>query len=244
MSRSTTAAATRPRPSPGTRRTVLSAVTSFCAIAVPVLSLSRQIVPQAPLTPTIPCPPTEWPTTKSRPVYPLGSSQITGSVSAFANQNYNFPIAIVNGPANRLYLVVSAMPAGVTNFLVTRTVYDPSSMLDAFYPIDSSAGSNHQLRFTSDHQWSLFIPITSFSNGIALFPTNQVPLYCACDLSVQAVGEDGKCGPRFPAGGRAFPDVSHIWHRSIRGRNRPNEEQPLLPYAVRQRSIRLLGIHD
>jgi pimeloyl-ACP methyl ester carboxylesterase len=142
-------------------------------------------------------------------IYPLGSSLKTSYVSAFSNPSYNFPIAIVNGASNRLYLVVSAMPANVTNFVVTRTVYNSSSDLDAFYPIDTQRWlqtPNYYSPSVTDGTFS--ISQASFTNGVAPIPTNLVPPYGTYDLSVQAVGSDGKLGSAVACWG---PSVSPMF---------------------------------
>ena len=143
-------------------------------------------------------------------IYALGRSLITALVSAFSNPTYNFPMSIVNGPSNQLYLVVSAMPPGVTNFLVTRTVYDGSSYLGAFYPIDFQRWQQEPYFFSPAISSGTFsVPVASFSNGIALITTDQVPPYGTYDLSVQAVGADGKTGSEVDCWG---PSVSPMFH--------------------------------
>ena len=172
-------------------------------------------------------------------VYPLGNSLITSSVSAFFNPSYNFPIAIVNGPSNRLYLVVSAMPANVTNFVVTRTVYDSSSILDTFYPIDVARWQQEPVYYPPNIASGTFsIPLSSLTNGVALIPANQVTPYGSYDLSVQAVGSDGRprqCGGLL--GAERLPHVRHLWHCSLPGRNGRDEKQFEISPGFWQRSF-------
>jgi hypothetical protein len=143
-------------------------------------------------------------------VYGNGSSLLSASLSAFYNPSYNFPIAIVNGPSNRLYLVVSAMPANVTNFVITRVGNGPDSGWEASYPIEPR-WAQVSYGFESIGNGSFSIPAGALTNGIALIPPEEVPPYGSYQLLVEVVGADGKTGGCEPWGMDEMMDVYHIY---------------------------------
>jgi hypothetical protein len=143
-------------------------------------------------------------------IYGNGSSLVSVSLSAFYDPSYNFPIAIVNGPSNRLYLVVSAMPATVTNFAITRAGNGPDSGWEAYYPIEPR-WAQESYGFEPIGDGSFSIPASALTNGIVLIPPEEVPPYGSYQLRVVVVGADGKTGGCEPWGMDQMMDVYHIY---------------------------------
>jgi hypothetical protein len=102
------------------------------------------------------------------------------------------------------------MSSGITNYVITRTIYATNSGLEASYPIDYWRWNQIPTCLPPPITNGTFnISAAAFANGVALIPTNDVPLYGTYDLSIQAQGSDGKLGGSVDCWG---PTVNPMFH--------------------------------
>jgi hypothetical protein len=124
----------------------------------------------------------------------VGSSFTLPGTNLLCSQYDPVNMAIVNGRSNRLYLVVSAIPPGVTDFLISRSIESYGYDLDVYYPLDFTeleTGGN-LAPVTTNGTFS--IPVTAFTNGMAQISDAEVPPFGAYILSVQPTGANGTYG--------------------------------------------------
>jgi hypothetical protein len=118
-----------------------------------------------------------------------GNSGFTVPDPNLYRPQYDLPMAIVNGRSNRLFLVVSTPPPGVTNFLITRVVsanYYPFNYLRWEQP--------YQVLGALTTNGTFSIPVSSLSNGIAQIPDTDAPLFGSYDFTVTPAGANGTYG--------------------------------------------------
>jgi hypothetical protein len=120
-------------------------------------------------------------------------------VGNFYDPRLDINVAIVNGLSNRLYLVVSAVPQGVSNLVIMRTNYDNDSWSSYFYgatyPFDNYRwGIPPQYLPGTITNGTFSLQLSSFTNGIAQIPDGDVPLYGSYELAVTPIGANGAYG--------------------------------------------------